>query len=57
MATAGGSAGLLLGGYVADLGGIQLAGKTAGTLSLFAVPRYLALQRRRGLGTLGRSSQ
>ena len=42
MATAGGSMGLLLGGYVADLRGIPFAWKMAGTLSLLAVPCYLA---------------
>ena len=41
-ATAGGSMGLLLGGYVADLRGIPFAWKMAGTLSLLAVPCYLA---------------
>jgi MFS family permease len=46
MATAGGSMGLLLGGYVADLRGIPFAWKVAGTLSLLAVPCYLALRPR-----------
>ena len=46
MATAGGSMGLLLGGYVADLRGIPFAWKTAGTVSLLAVPCYLALRPR-----------
>ena len=41
-ATAGGSMGLLLGGYVADLRGLPFAWKMAGTLSLLAVPCYLA---------------
>jgi len=54
MATAGGSTGLLLGGYVADLRGIPFAWKAAGTLSLLAVPCYLALRRRAGLTSRGR---
>jgi MFS family permease len=46
MATAGGAVGLLLGGAVADLRGIPFAWKLAGTLSLLAVPCYLALRPR-----------
>ncbi|HEX9125450.1 MAG TPA: MFS transporter [Methylomirabilota bacterium] len=49
MATAGGSMGLLLGGYVADLRGIPFAWKLAGTLSLVAVPCYLTLRPRPSL--------
>lgn len=49
MATAGGSMGLLLGGYVADLRGIPFAWKLAGTLSLVAVPYYLTLRPRPSL--------
>lgn len=49
MATAGGSMGLLLGGYVADLRGIPFAWKLAGALSLVAVPCYLTLRPRPSL--------
>jgi MFS family permease len=43
LATAGASMGLLLGGYVADLRGIPFQWQLAGTISLLAVPCYLAL--------------
>jgi MFS family permease len=46
-ATAGGSLGLLLGGYVVDLRGIPFHWRMAGTLALLAVPCYLALRPRR----------
>jgi predicted MFS family arabinose efflux permease len=46
VATAGGALGLLLGGYITDLGGIPFAWKVAGALCLLAVPCYLALRRR-----------
>ena len=46
-ATAGGSLGLLLGGYVVDLRGIPFQWRMAGTLALLAVPCYLALRPRR----------
>ncbi len=57
MATAGGSVGLLLGGVVADLRGIPFAWKMAGTLSLLAVPCYLALRPRPGLTAPRRTSR
>jgi len=47
VATAGGSLGLLLGGYVVDLRGIPFHWRMAGTLALLAVPCYLALRPRR----------
>ena len=47
VATAGGSLGLLLGGYVVDLRGIPFHWRMAGTLALLAVPCYLALRSRR----------
>lgn len=43
MATAGGSLGLLLGGYVVDLRGISFHWQLAGTMALLAVPCYLRL--------------
>lgn len=46
VATAGASMGLLLGGYVADLHGIPFQWQLAGTISLLAVPCYLALRGR-----------
>jgi len=45
MATAGGSLGLLLGGYVVDLRGISFHWRLAGTMALLAVPCYLRLNR------------
>ena len=44
MGNAGGAIGLLLGGRLADLRGIPFAWKIAGTLSLLAVPCYLAMR-------------
>ena len=46
VATAGGSLGLLLGGYVVDVRGIPFHWRMAGTLALLAAPCYWALRRR-----------
>jgi MFS family permease len=46
MATAGGSVGLLLGGYLVDLHGVALRWQLAGALALLAVPCYWSLRGR-----------